>query len=40
MATEWDSFSTGLKERLLLIVVQLVVLIALAGGFAYIAAYT
>ena len=40
MASEWDRFWTGLKERLLLIAVQVVVLLILAGGFAYIAANT
>jgi len=38
MASEWDSFGEGLEERLLLITVQLVVLLVLAGVFAYIAA--
>jgi len=40
MASEWDGFSTGLKERLLLVAVEVVVLIVLAGFFAYIAANT
>ncbi|WP_324662460.1 hypothetical protein [Haloarcula sediminis] len=40
MASEWDSFWTGLKERLLLITVQLLVLVVLGGGFAYIATNT
>jgi len=31
MASEWDSFSTGLKERLLLIAAQVVVMTILAG---------
>jgi hypothetical protein len=38
MASEWDSFWTGLRERLLLIIAQVVVLIVLAGVFAYISA--
>jgi len=35
MASEWDSFRTGLKERLLLIAVQGVVLFVLTVGFAF-----
>ena len=31
MASEWDSFWKGLKERLLLIVIQVVIMTILAG---------
>ena len=40
MASEWDSLWAGLKERLLLIAAQVVVITVLVGALAYIAANT